>query len=137
VISYTTEVKDLTEDQLDGFFAGWPRSPSFQQFHAALHGSYRALVATDEHTGSVVGFITAISDGTLTAFIPWLEVLPTYQGHGIGSELLDRTLTELGTLYSVDLTCEENLTEFYVHRGMIPLRGMATRNPAALANPAG
>jgi len=136
VISYTTQVKDLTDDQLDGFFAGWPRSPSPQQFHAALHGSYRALVATDEHTGNVVGFITAISDGILTAFIPWLEVLPAYQGHGIGAELLDRMLTELDNLYSVDLTCDEDLTQFYVHRGMIPLRGMATRNPAALARTA-
>jgi hypothetical protein len=31
-------------------------------------------VAVDESAGRVAGFVNMISDGLLTAFIPWLEV---------------------------------------------------------------
>ncbi len=49
---------------------------------AALRGSFRAVVAIDDSSGRVAGLVNTISDGVLTAFIPWLEVLPDYQGHG-------------------------------------------------------
>ena len=39
-----------------------------------------------------MGFITATSDGALSAAIRLLEVLEAYQGQGIGSELLRRML---------------------------------------------
>ncbi len=90
------------------------------------------LVAIDEDTGRVVGFVNAISDGVLTAFVPWLEVLPGHRGRGIGSELIRRMLADLGDLYSVDLTCDDELAPFYAARGMLPLRGMGIRNPPAL-----
>jgi hypothetical protein len=80
VITYTTDVDDFTPDQLSGSFVGWPTPPSRNQFAAVLRSSYRAVVAVDSTTGRAVGFITAISDGVLTAPLPWLEVLPDYQG---------------------------------------------------------
>ena len=97
-----------------------------------LRSSYRALIAIDSTVGRVVGFITAISDGVLTAFVPWLEVLPDYQGQGIGTQLLHRMLIELDHLYSVDLICDRGLRKFYERRGMMPLQGMGRRNFAAL-----
>ena len=39
------------------------------------------MLARDD-AGRVVGFVTAISDGVLSAYIPLLEVLPEYQGAG-------------------------------------------------------
>ncbi len=33
----------------------------------------------DDINNKVVGFITAISDGVISAYIPLLEVLPKYQ----------------------------------------------------------
>jgi hypothetical protein len=62
----------------------------------------------------VVGFINAISDGLATAFLPWLEVLPDYQGRGIGRELTKRMLAELADLYSIDLTCDPELAPYYL-----------------------
>jgi GNAT superfamily N-acetyltransferase len=132
VITYTTAVGNLTLDQLGGFFVGWPTPPSRHQFAAVLRSSYRVVVALDFTTGRAVGFITAISDGVLTAFVPWLEVLPDYQGQGIGTQLLRRMLTELDHLYSVDLICDRGLRKFYERLGMIPLQGMGRRNFAAL-----
>jgi ribosomal protein S18 acetylase RimI-like enzyme len=132
VITYTTAVGDLTLAQLGGFFVGWPTPPSRRQFAAVLRSSYRVVVALDSTTGRVVGFITAISDGVLTAFLPWLEVLPDYQGRGIGTQLLRRMLNELDHLYSVDLICDLGVRQFYQRRGMVPLQGMGRRNLAAL-----
>lgn len=76
-IRYTDDMSALTADRLRGFFVGWPTAPSPEQHLAVLRGSYRAVVAIDEATDEIVGFITMISDGVLTAFIPWLEVLPS------------------------------------------------------------
>ncbi len=130
MITYTTDVEDLTPDQLGGFFVGWPWPPSRHQFAAVLRSSYRAVVALDSTTGRAVGFITAISDGVLTAFVPWLEVLPDYQGQGIGTQLLRRMLTELDHLYSVDLICDPELRKFYERAGMVPLQGMGLHSTA-------
>ena len=55
---------------------------------------------------AVVGFVTAASDGVLSAFIPLLEVLPAYRDRGIGAELVRRLLGQLDDLYMVDLCCD-------------------------------
>ena len=47
-----------------------------------------ARVVDGERSGQVVGFITAISDGVLSAYIPLLEVLPGWRSQGIGGELV-------------------------------------------------
>ena len=57
--------------------------------------------------------MTAISDGVISAYIPLLEVLPEYQGRGIGAELVRRLLAELEGLYTVDLCCDEDVVGFY------------------------
>jgi len=42
---------------------------------------------------AVTGFVTAISDGVISAFIPLLEVLPEDQHQRIGTELVCRSLS--------------------------------------------
>lgn len=126
MISYATGVSDLTEGDLAGFFVGWPKPPSPAQHLAVLRGSYRAVIARSE--GSVVGFVNMISDGVLTAFTPWLEVLPSFQGQGIGTELMRRIVAEAGHMYSVDLVCDESLKPYYERLGMTALTGMILRN---------
>jgi GNAT superfamily N-acetyltransferase len=130
VIEFRYGVDGLRPEQLRGFFVGWPVRPSPDQHLAALRGSYRVVLAVHER-GEVVGFVNAISDGVATAFIPWLEVLPEYQGGGLGSELMRRMLAALTHLYSVDLTCDPDLRTFYERLGLSPLQGMGTRNRAA------
>ncbi|MFC4062952.1 GNAT family N-acetyltransferase [Planomonospora corallina] len=131
MIRYTTDMDMIEADQLRGFFVGWPVPPSADKHLAVLRGSHRTVVAMDE-SGRVVGFVNMISDGVLTAFIPWLEVLPEYQGQGIGTELVRRILAEAGDLYSVDLVCDPPLRPYYERLGMSPLQGMGLRSPAAL-----
>ncbi|MFI6095964.1 GNAT family N-acetyltransferase [Lentzea sp. NPDC051213] len=129
MISYTTDVSALSEADLAGFFVDWPAPPSAAQHLAVLRGSYRVVIAWSD--GVVAGFVNMISDGVLTAFVPWLEVRPEFQGQGIGTELMRRVLAEAAHLYSVDLTCDESLRPYYERLGMAALTGMGTRNREA------
>jgi ribosomal protein S18 acetylase RimI-like enzyme len=131
-ISYTDDMSGLTAERLAGFFVDWPTAPSPDQHLAVLRGSYRAIVALDAETERIAGFVTMISDGVLTAFIPWLEVLPAYQDRGIGSELVRRILEGAERFYSVDLLCDVPLQEYYKRFGMQPLTGMTVHHRAAL-----
>ncbi|GAB2864609.1 GNAT family N-acetyltransferase [Lentzea nigeriaca] len=130
MISYNTGVSDLTEDDLAGFFVGWPTPPSPAQHLAVLRGSYRVVIARSDDT--VIGFVNMISDGVLTAFIPWLEVRPEFQDQGVGTELMRRILAEAEHMYSVDLICDEELKTFYERLGMTAWTGMMLRNRAAI-----
>ncbi|MEU7988385.1 GNAT family N-acetyltransferase [Streptosporangium canum] len=132
MIRYSDTVDTIEADRLTGFFVGWPTPASPEQHLAVLRGSYRAVVAIDEETDRVVGFINMISDGVLTAFVPWLEVLPEYQGQGIGSELVRRILADTEHLYSVDLLCDASLQPYYERFGMLRLPGMTLRHRSAL-----
>ncbi|GIH75257.1 GNAT family N-acetyltransferase [Planobispora longispora] len=131
MIRYTGDMSTIEADQLRGFFVGWPTPPSAENHLAVLRGSHRAIVALDG-SGRVVGFVNMISDGVLTAFIPWLEVLPEYQGQGIGDELMRRILKEAEDMYSVDLICDPPLQAYYERLGMSRLQGMGLRNRTAL-----
>ena len=83
--------------------------------------------------GRVVGFVTAISDGVLSAFIPLLEVLPDHQRQGIGSELVRRMLSRAGGFYMVDLVCDPELEPFYRRFELMLLSSMGVRRRHLLA----
>jgi len=123
----------LTEDALEGgFFEGWPNPPSPAVHLAHLRGAEVAIVAVDTGTDAVVGFVTAVGDGVLAAFIPLLEVLPAYRGRGIGAELVRRVLARLSSRYSIDLVCDPDLVPYYERLGGQPLAGIGWRNRAVL-----
>ncbi len=132
MIAYSTDVDHLEADELDGFFVGWPTRPSPDAHLRTLRGSEHAIVARGASSGHVVGFVTAVGDGVVSAYIPLLEVLPDYQGRGIGTELVRRMLALLEDRYMVDLCCDEDLVAFYARFGMVRWVGMGIRNRAAL-----
>ncbi len=134
MISYVDSAASVTPDQLDGFFVGWPDHPSSETHLKVLVNSDHVVLAVDDDTGMVIGFITALSDGVLAAFIPLLEVLPAYQGRGIGTELVRRMLGKLSGLYAVDLICDPELQPFYTRLGMKPYTGMILRRYEAQAS---
>jgi ribosomal protein S18 acetylase RimI-like enzyme len=128
MISYTDTIHDITPEHVQGFFVGWPNPPSPATHLSILAGSAAVVLAREDATGHVVGFITAISDGVSCAYIPHLEVLPAYQGQGIGSELVQRMLVRLRHLYMIDLICDIDVQPFYERLGMRPFTGMILRN---------
>ncbi len=127
MIDYTEHLDGLTADRLHGFFGHWARQPAPEDHLRLLKGSDHVVLAIDSESGMVVGNITAITDGVSCAYIPHLEVLPSYQGQGIGSELVRRLLARLSYLYMVDLVCDPELQPFYQRLGMRPASAMIVR----------
>ncbi|MEG0472664.1 MAG: GNAT family N-acetyltransferase [Solibacillus sp.] len=125
---YKNNVDDISSTMLNGFFVDWPNPPNPQTHLKLLKNSSKVVIALDENTNQVVGFITAISDGVLSAYIPFLEVLPAYKNIGIGKELVKRMLQQLDDIYMIDLCCDDDLIPYYEHFGMIRSNGMLVRN---------
>ena len=128
MIVYTTEVDSISPKQLKGFFVGWEKHPTVERHLDILKGSDEVFLALDNETDNVIGFITAITDGVLSAYIPLLEVLPNYQHKGIGNELVTQMLDKLKMFYMVDLLCDSDLQDFYTGLGMQKTSGMELRN---------
>jgi len=132
LITYQDSADGIRAEELAGFFDGWPRPPSAEQHLATLQGSSAVVIARDAEAGTVVGFVTAVSDGVMSAFIPLLEVLPAYRGRAIGSELVRRITALLQPLYMIDLLCDEDVQGFYGKLGFGPATGMSLRDRTAL-----
>jgi ribosomal protein S18 acetylase RimI-like enzyme len=125
---YKNSLDGISSNMLEGFFVDWPNSPNPQTHLKLLQNSSKVVIALDDHTNQVVGFITAISDRILSAYIPFLEVLPEYKNNGIGKELVKQMLKELEDIYMVDLCCDDDLVPYYEEFGMIKSNGMLFRN---------
>lgn len=128
MITYQSDTQGVTPDQLRGFFVGWPNPPSLETHLKLLDKSDMIELAVDDKTGDIVGFVTAISDLILAAYIPLLEVLPEHKGKGIGSELVKRILKRLDRLYMVVLSCDTDVQSFYSRLGMTEAVGMRILN---------
>lgn len=126
MVEFTTKLENIDENELHGFFVGWPNPPATAQFLELLKGSYRVILAMEGK--KVIGFITAISDGVLSAYIPLLEVLPDYKSQGIGRELVSKMKSELNHLYMIDLLCDKELVSYYEKQGMQKATGAFLRN---------
>jgi GNAT superfamily N-acetyltransferase len=129
VIHYTDSLDGIETRHLQGFFSGWPHPASPETHVRLLSGSDYVVLAIDVETDQVVGFVTALTDGVLSCFIPFLEVLPAYQGQGIGQALMTRMLDRLGHVPNVDLLCDPDVMPFYERFGMKPVGGMVLRRP--------
>lgn len=128
MITYRYGVEGITSGSLYGFFVDWPNPPDAATHLRLLQQSGAVVLAVDDESSNVVGFITAITDGVLSAYIPLLEVLPAWQGQGIGQELVRQMLDRLKDLYMIDLLCDEDMQPFYERLGFRRSQGMIIRN---------
>jgi len=127
-VIFTDDPSQIKPENLGGFFVGWKNPPSKEKLLEILKNSYCAVLALDNTTGNVVGFVNALSDGILFAYLPLLEVLPNYQGQGIGTKLVNLMLEKLVGFYAVDLCCDEEMESFYKRFGFFKAAGMIRRN---------
>jgi ribosomal protein S18 acetylase RimI-like enzyme len=125
-IVYTDKIELVSASQLEGFFVGWPTHPDPQTHLGILQASYAVWLALDGD--KCVGFANALSDGIFYAHIPLLEVLPAYQGKGIGKGLMTRMLESLSHMYAIDVVCDEVVAPFYDKLGFSRCVGMVRRN---------
>jgi GNAT superfamily N-acetyltransferase len=129
VIDYYDSLDGICVEQLEGFFVSWEHPLTSAEHAKVLAGSSHFLLAKDNESRRVVGFITAISDGLLSAYIPLLEVLPSHQGLGIGRELVRRMLLKLEDMGMVDLLCDAPLLPFYHRLGFQTATAASIRRP--------
>jgi len=127
MIIYCDDILTISPKQLTGFFVDWKKPLTKEQHFALLSGSTHFVVAVDNQTNKVVGFVTALSDGINSSFIPLLEVLPVYQKRGIGTELMCKILQKLDDITNVDLTCDIAVQSFYERFNMLKSSGMVLR----------
>jgi GNAT superfamily N-acetyltransferase len=128
-LTFTTSVDGISAAALDGgFFDGWAAPPSTIEHLALLQASSHVALAV--HSGRVVGFANALSDGVLSAYIPLLEVLPPYRGQGTGTQLVRMLLDAVGHLYMVDVMCDDDVLPFYEAVGFQRGGGVVRRNYA-------
>ncbi|RBP93050.1 acetyltransferase (GNAT) family protein [Cytobacillus firmus] len=128
MIEYAEDLEGISAEMLEGFFDGWPNPPTPEKHLMLLKNSTKIVLAVDRDKHAVAGFITAISDGVLSAYIPLLEVLPEYQQQGIGQKLVTRMLEELDGIYMIDIMCDPAMQKYYERFGMIKSSGMVQRN---------
>ena len=124
---YSEEVQHIKI--ADGFWEYWPTHPNKETHKKIMLNSHKAIVAI-EHD-EIIGFITIISDGIISAYIPLLEVIPGYRGQGIGRRLVELAMKEMENIYMLDLACDSNLVDFYQKFGMNKTNAMIKRNYAS------
>jgi ribosomal protein S18 acetylase RimI-like enzyme len=110
-----SDTHDIDLDQLTVLFnsVGWERrTADRERLSQLVRGSLYVVSAWNGDR--LVGFARAISDGAANAYISTVAVLPEYQKHGIGRELMQRLLAGRDHLQFV-LHANENAYPFYLH----------------------
>jgi GNAT superfamily N-acetyltransferase len=129
-VRLTRSPAELTVAHLDGFFEGWPTTPSPDRVLAAVRGADVVALAWDGDR--LLGFATAITDGALSVFIPLVEVVPDRRGEGVGSRLVADLVERFDDRYGIDLCCDDDVVSFYEGLGFSRINGMVMRRPGVL-----
>ncbi|MEO6867660.1 MAG: GNAT family N-acetyltransferase [Gaiellales bacterium] len=130
-VTITNSLDGISADRLaDGFFEHWPNPPSKETHLELLRGSRAVALALDD-AGQVVGFVNAVGDGVLSAYIPLLEVLPSHRGNGIGTKLVERVIETIAPCYMIDTACDDEVVPFYERLGFTRGNSMIRRDYSA------
>lgn len=116
-ITYTDK-KDFSTHDLHQLFqsVGWLSADYPDRLKEALDHCETVFTAWDGK--QLVGLVNAIDDSELTAYVHYLCVNPTYQGQGIGSELLNRIKEKYRNyLYIIIIAENEQLIKYYSRNG--------------------
>jgi GNAT superfamily N-acetyltransferase len=93
---------------------GWTR-PASEEALAEVLKAGPAVGAWDGD--KLVGFVRALSDGHLVAYVEDVMVHEGYRRSGVGRQLMVRLLEEIGNVAKVNLFCEPPVTGFYEGNG--------------------
>lgn len=129
-VRLTRNPAELTVAHMDGFFEGWPTTPSPDRVLAAPRGADAVTLAWDGDRP--VGFATAIMDGALSVTIPLVEVVADRRREGIGTRLVSGLVERFDDRCGIDLCCDDDVVPFYESLGFRPVNGMVMRRPGAL-----
>ncbi|MDB5100566.1 MAG: family N-acetyltransferase [Cyanobacteria bacterium RYN_339] len=92
-IHYVDTLADITEAQLAGLCGSWDLAPSTSVLLRLLAQAPARVLAVEEGTGAVVGFLGVVP--APRGYMPLTDVLPAYQDLGVAAEMRRRVLTSL------------------------------------------
>jgi len=120
-IIYTENVPDAGQYLQLFETTGWNSAyrADAAELYRALQHSYYLVAALDEET--LVGVGRVVSDGVLYAMIYDMIVAPSYQGRGIGTEILDRLIGKCRSagIREIQLFSARGKAPFYRKRGFV------------------
>lgn len=119
-----TDTKNFSEKNLQKLFqsVNWLSANYPDRLKKAL--DHCETVFTAWHQDKLIGLVNAIDDGELTAYVHYLCVNPSYQGQGIGKELLRRIKEKYKAyLYIILIAENEPLIAYYKQNGFEYLDG--------------
>lgn len=131
MITYSTSLEGLSDADLDGFLAHWDFTPPPGTLLAMLKGSAAVILARDEQSSTICGYVAALSDGVVCGYISAVEVRAAYRKQGIGTALLTQMTEQLG-VYGTYLSCAPAMVPFYESIGFKRVDGMTKRKPAVV-----
>jgi GNAT superfamily N-acetyltransferase len=97
--------------KLNRWPAGWKPDALLGALHHADH------VVTAWNYTQLIGLGSAISDGHLVVYYPHLLVLPSYQGNGIGTAIMERLQAQYEGFHQQVLLAQDHAVGFYEKRG--------------------
>lgn len=111
------DIKDFDPGQLQTLFlsVGWSSGHYPEKLTEAMKHYGSVFSAWD--SGKLVGLISAMDDGGMTAYIHYMLVDPKYQSQGIGAELLRLAKAHYASYLRVLLIAYDAEAGFYEHCG--------------------
>ena len=107
----------LTSKQLEDLFLSveWSSGHFPDKLEIAMKNFETIYTAWDGDR--LVGLISAMDDGIMTAYIHYLLVRPEYQGRGIGEQLIEKTKEKYKDYLRIVLVAYDKECGFYEHCG--------------------
>lgn len=119
MIVYKT-LQPLPSDPVVALFASvdWSSAQKPDRLVQALNQSHTVITAWDGEI--LVGLGSAISDGCMVAYVPYMVVMPEYQGQGIGTEIARRLIARYEGFHQLALIADGKAVDFYKRLGFVP-----------------
>ncbi len=109
--------KDIARADIVGLFKSlnWESAHYPERLEAAIKGSHS--VRTLWEGTSLVGVVTAISDGAMCVYFPYVAIAATHQGQGWGKRLMESALEDYRDFPHVALISYGDKSGFYERCG--------------------
>ncbi|MFZ2539264.1 MAG: GNAT family N-acetyltransferase [Oscillospiraceae bacterium] len=110
-------IHDFSEKELQDLFLSveWSSGNYPEKLVVAMKNYGSVFTAWDGD--KLIGLISSMDDGIMTAYVHYLLIKPTYQGKGIGKYLVDMTIEHYKDYLRIVLVAYDKELEFYKHCG--------------------
>ena len=112
-IRYASNVEVITNEALQELFLSveWESGKHPIELTQAIKGSHSIVAAWDGD--KLVGLLNALSDGVLTVYFHYMLIHPSYQGEGIGRNMMDIMLDRYKGCETKVLISYQSAVDFY------------------------